>query len=245
MVVSGHSQAATEVLMAKKKPASPVRSSAGKISTSGVSALTARAHAANKAREARARKAIAQIRVLFRKAAGSAWDLGHALAEFLQDKLYTALGYSSFADCLKGEKLISENQAFKLIRVSRRFSRDELATIGSVEKADALIGYTDATEEDDTPAGLMKADPIIGGKRVSKSSSAHLDQEAKVALAKRKQMTPANADRVNRAKGALARQKWVAKQIATLGWKAMRVTTKGAKIVVELDVEAIDSARTR
>lgn len=229
--------------MAKKTSVAPSRATLATPSPlAKVTVLMARASAANAEREVNARKALARIRVLLRKSAESAWDLGHALGQFVQDKQYVALGYGAFGECLEGEKLLSENQAFKLIRVARRFSRDELTQVGSVAKADALIGYTDATQGRDTPVALVKADALIGGKRVSKASAAHIDQQAKAALAKRRTATPKNAAQVARAKAEQKREQWVGKQLAALGCKAASIATKGSKIVVELDVAKVERA---
>ena len=205
--------------------------------------LVARARAAAPARAARARSALTAIRGLLVKAAETTWDLGHALAEFAQDKLFVALGYASFEECLAGERLISSTQAYRLIRIARHFSRDELATLGSVEKADALITYAEATDARDTPAGLLKADALVGQKRVSKAGASDLESAAKTARARRTS-DPAdsrNAARAAKAKADLAREKRLVKHLKAHGLAPSRVATKGARVVVELDVATVDA----
>lgn len=112
-----------------------------------LAAVSARAEKASAARNARAREALAEIRRLYGKSAEAAWDLGFALGAFLQDKLYVALGFASFGKCLEAENLLSESQAFRLIRVARHYTKAELAKVGGLDKAVALLAYVDATPD--------------------------------------------------------------------------------------------------
>jgi len=97
------------------------------------------------------------------------YDLGEALREMLEKKLYTAAGHASLRAFVEAEGLFSYAQANKLIAIVRRVPREDALRLGQ-ERAFALVAYTDATPADDSPAGLVAADARVGAKPVSKAS---------------------------------------------------------------------------
>lgn len=117
------------------------------------------------------------------------YDIGEALKEILDNKLYSALGFDSFEQMLDARKVMGSSQAFKLIRLVEGIPRDEALRLGR-EKAYALVTYTAATPEDDVPAALVRRNAKVGGKPLSQVSSRELLDATKAAAAD-KPLTPA------------------------------------------------------
>ncbi|MBK6531586.1 MAG: hypothetical protein IPF99_18850 [Deltaproteobacteria bacterium] len=135
--------------------------SAGKAARSGLIVATkAAALAAN-------RKKLASLEGLIRRRLAtvveSFYDVGVALREILEKKLYAVKGHASLADYLTATKLVSLTQAEKLIAIVRRVPREEAMAAGQ-ERAYALIALADATPEPDT-AGGRGARGAAGGRQ--------------------------------------------------------------------------------
>lgn len=97
------------------------------------------------------------------------YEIGKALREIQQKKLYQAIGFSSFADMLKARDVLSLSTAKKLIAVVEALPVDKALSLG-VEKAYALTRYTAATPDPDSPALLIDSNEVIGGKKVRDAS---------------------------------------------------------------------------
>ncbi len=119
------------------------------------------------------------------------YDIGEALRELLNDKLYVALGFDTFEQMLEERRVMSRSQAAKLIRLVESIPRDEALRLGQ-EKAYALVTYTAATPEQDVPAALVRRNATIHGKPLSQMSKRELQDAAKAARATvAKPLTPA------------------------------------------------------
>ncbi len=119
------------------------------------------------------------------------YDIGEALKEILDAKLYLSIGFESFDQMLEARKVMAHTQAFKLIRLVEGIPRDEALRLGQ-EKAYALVTYTAATPEDDVPAALVRRNAQIDGKPVSAMSMRELRAAATSARAATKRPeTPA------------------------------------------------------
>ena len=97
------------------------------------------------------------------------YDIGEALREVLDKKLYAAEGHKSLEAFLKAEAMMSGRQARKLIAVVRKVPREKALTLGQ-ERAYALVAYTDATPDDDSPAQLVADGAKIGAKPAGEAS---------------------------------------------------------------------------
>ena len=133
------------------------------------------------------------------------YDIGEALRELLNNKLYVAIGHDSFEDMLSARKVMSSAQAFKLIRLVDSIPRDEALRLGQ-EKAYALVTYTAATPEDDVPAALVRKNAKIGGKPLSEASVRELNDAAKAARPKVVKPLTAAAKAKQKAERALEKQ---------------------------------------
>lgn len=100
------------------------------------------------------------------EAARAFYEIGAALDEIVSKKLYGVLAYASFEKLLDDREIMAASQAFKLIEVSRKFSRDQALRLGP-EKAYALARYVARTRENDNPGELLAEGFPIGGRRRS------------------------------------------------------------------------------
>ncbi len=125
------------------------------------------------------------------------YDIGEALRELLNNKLYVAMGFDTFEQLLDARKVMSRAQAAKLIRLVDSIPRDEALRLGQ-EKSYALVTYTAATPEEDVPAALVRRNAKIDGKPLSQLSKRDLQDAAKAARANVvKPLTPAAKARQN------------------------------------------------
>ena len=92
------------------------------------------------------------------------YELGVALRELHEKKLWGALGYESFDAMLALREVMSGFQARKLIEVVRTFDREIASRLGA-EKAYALARYVDRTKQDDDPAEYVLEGFPVGGRR--------------------------------------------------------------------------------
>lgn len=111
------------------------------------------------------------------------YDIGEALREVLDKKLYAAEGHKSFEAFLKAGAMMSGRQARKLIAVVRKVPRERALALGQ-ERAYALIAYTDATPEDDSPAQLVDDGVKIGGRPAAEASVRDIKLATRAANAK-------------------------------------------------------------
>ena len=204
------------------------------------SALVIKAEAAEAARTALAQKLVADIKRLVGKVARDFWELGRALKTMRDKKLHAALGYDSFEAMVDGEKLVSDTLAYKLITVVENVPKREAVRLG-YEKAAALVSYVKATPEDDSAAELAKADALIGGKRVSKSSVRDLEARKQAVRAKADATKPKGAVALARAKADAAVLAQVKARLRAAGLRKATITLRGTSIIITLERAAFES----
>jgi hypothetical protein len=84
------------------------------------------------------------------------YDIGVALKEILEKKLYLQAGYASFGELIDARKIMGKSQAFKLVSIARSVSREKAIEVGS-EKAYELVRLTEETPEPDTVDDVLTA----------------------------------------------------------------------------------------
>lgn len=134
--------------------------------------------AAKRAQRARCEELLALIARRKAEAVEAFYDMGEALREIHRKKLYTALGYTSFEQLLSERSVMSVTQASKLMKIVEHTSRSLALKLGQ-ERAFALVGYVEATEESDTVEEIVKSERKIAGVPAAKASKRALEQEAK------------------------------------------------------------------
>jgi hypothetical protein len=97
------------------------------------------------------------------------YDIGEALKELMDRKLYAALGFPSFEAMLAERGVIGREQARKLVAVVRQVPREQALALGQ-EKAYALVAYAAATPAPDTVMSLVGSGAKIAGQPVTGAS---------------------------------------------------------------------------
>lgn len=123
------------------------------------------------------------------------YDIGEALDEIVEHKLYAAAGHQSLGAFLEAEELLSLSQANKLIAVVRAVPREQALAVG-LERAYALVTYAKATPEADSAGGLVAQNANVGGKPAKEASVRGIMGAAREVRAKTKpERAPTSAER--------------------------------------------------
>jgi len=142
----------------------------GKASTAARGgALRTRALAAVARNKERAQALTEEIRRRGHVLESELFAVGRALRKLSEEPLYLAMGYDSFADLLRGERLMPRTTAYKLMSVTEAFTAPHAKKLG-FEKAYALLAYVQATPQKDVAPMLAKTDARIGNRHISKMS---------------------------------------------------------------------------
>ena len=186
---------------------------------------------------ARNTKRLAELVALIRRRMGAVvegfYDIGEALREILEKKLYGVAGHAGLEALLEAEKLMSYRQATKLIALVRKVPRAQALSLGQ-EKAYALVSYTEATPEADSPEALMATDVKVGAKPVSKSSVREIEAATRaVRLTEKAKRPPTEAERA-RAKAETALVKTLRGALRGAGIGRAEITVRGDRVRVEL-----------
>jgi hypothetical protein len=113
------------------------------------------------------------------------WDLGNSLSIVNNKKLYLAAGHDSFEKYLQKEVKIGRSTAYRLMELSRNFSR-ETASQFSQEKLLGAIAYAKATPEEDRPIDVTRYEFEVrtpSGKKTKKTFEKVSSKELKRAAA--------------------------------------------------------------
>ena len=186
---------------------------------------------------ARNTKRLAELVALIRRRMGAVvegfYDIGEALREILDKKLYGVGGHAGLEAFLEAEKLMSYRQATKLIALVRKVPRAQALALGR-EKAYALVSYTEATPEADSPEALMATDAKVGAKPVSKSSVREIDAATRaVRVTEKAKRPPTEAERA-RTKAETALVKTLRGALRGAGIGRAEITVRGDSVRVEL-----------
>jgi hypothetical protein len=195
-----------------------------------------RALARNKARLA---ELVALIRRRVTEIVEGFYDIGEALREILDHKLYAASGHASLEALLKAEQLMSFRQASKLIAVVRKVPREQALALGQ-ERAYALVVYTDATPEADSPSQLMATDAKVGGKPAAKASVREILDAARDTRAKVKASRPKTEAELKKTKADQALAKALRSLLREAGLGRAEITVDASNVRVTLPRVAVE-----
>jgi hypothetical protein len=190
------------------------------------------------ATEANRRRAEALLELIARRMSRIAedfYEIGKALRELFDKKLYVALGYGSFEELLSARELMSATQARKLIQVVSRVPLGTALKLGP-EKAFALAKYTDATPEPDTPAFLLESGARVGGKLVEEASLRDIDTATR-AKRKKSGSSPRDAKTIEAERAAKSGRAWLKAQGAPKATVEAVRTKDGPAIRLTLSLE--------
>lgn len=202
-----------------------------------IGALVARATqekaASTERKKARATELLALIGRRKERMLEDFYDVGEALRELLEQKLYAALGHASFEAMLSEHDVMGARQARKLIALVSEIPRAQALALGQ-EKAYALVAYTAATPEPDAAAELAKKDAKIGKKPISQASVRDLQDAAKAVHAKRRAAAPKSPAAKAAAASARAAHTAVLAAIRKLGIARPEIETTADRVVVRI-----------
>ncbi len=186
---------------------------------------------------ARNRKRLAELLALVRRRMTEVvegfYDIGEALREILDHKLFAVAGHKSMRAMLSAEKLMSFRQASKLITVVRRVPREDALALGQ-ERAYALVAYADATPEDDSPSALLASNARVGDKSVQSASLRDIEAATKETRAKQKAKRPPTAAQRARSKADAALVKVVRAALRDAGVNRVEVTAGRDEVIVRI-----------
>lgn len=189
--------------------------------------------AAHERNAARCAELLALVHRKMTSVVESFYDVGEALREILDKKLFAAAGYDTFEAMLEREGLMSRRQASKFIGVARKVPREHALGLGH-ERAYALMAYAEASADNDTVAALVTSGATVAGKPVTEASLREITAATREARAKalgRRPKTGAQRDR-ERADQSVARAVRTALRAAGIG--RARVTVAGDEVRVVL-----------
>ncbi len=182
---------------------------------------------------ARLAELVALIRRRMASVVEGFYDIGEALREILDKKLYGVAGHSGLEGLLEAEGLMSYRQATKLIALVRKVPRAQALALGQ-EKAYALVSYTEATPEADSPAELVAADAKVGAKSVSKASVREIETATHAVRSKEKAKRPPTAAERARSKADAELVKTLRGALRDAGIGRADITVSGDRVRVEL-----------
>ena len=188
--------------------------------------ITTTRDTAKAVRRARLAELVTLIKTKVKTAVDSFYDVGLALREVLENKLYLAERHASFEAFLQAHKLMSRVQASKLIAIVTGVGRAQALSLG-VETSYALVSYTRATPEADTPASLVAAGKTFAGKPIGRATKRDILAAAREVRGERAP-TPAVKERDrNREKV----QRWLVRALrdAKLGGASITRTRSGLR----------------
>jgi hypothetical protein len=166
------------------------------------------------------------------------YDIGVALKEIVDKKLFLQAGVASFGELLDARKIMGKSQAYKLVAIARSVSREKAIEVGS-EKAYELVRLTEETPEPDTVDDVL-ATGVRGPKDarrvdLKKLSSREIAQ-------KRKEIAKSNAKPSEDERAAKRASRDAQAALRKAGLEVTVVPRKDGKVweaVVTVSLEAL------
>lgn len=171
-----------------------------------LSRVASQASAASSRQAARGVELLGLIARRMKRIEEDFFDIGAGLQELKEKKLFVALGYRTFdamlAECIP----IGRSQAYKLIAIAQRVTREQALELGE-EKAYAIARLVATTPEADTVASVLDEGVRVGaGTRSARAMSRREIEGVKRKLvAKSKKPDPAERLAKHGARAAQAR----------------------------------------
>lgn len=133
------------------------------------------------------------------------FEIGAALKELKEKKLFVAFGYRNFDALLSARIPIGRSQAYKLIAIAERVTREQAIELGE-EKAYAIARLVATTPEADTVGSVLAKGVRVGGKQRSaeKMSRREIDAVKRTVARRSKNADPAEAAAKREARGVQA-----------------------------------------
>ena len=156
---------------------------ASHLTVKGAGAMVTEGGKVSASDRAKAESLLSEIARRKQRIAEDFYEIGLALRDLSKQRMYVALGFSSFDALLTGRDVMGRTTAMRLVRLVSSMSRDEALAYGQ-EKASALLDYAKATSDVDTPKTLVQAGRLPNGKPIAEASVRDLKEAAKQVRAK-------------------------------------------------------------
>ncbi|TAK18466.1 MAG: hypothetical protein EPO40_37465 [Myxococcaceae bacterium] len=166
----------------------------------------------------------------------SFYDVGEALREIADRKLYAVSDHASFAAWVEGSKLMSSAQAEKLLAIVRHVPREAALAAGQ-ERAYALVLLAAATPEPDSAAELL-AGGVVDGQPAAKASV----RTIKAAAAAERQKRPQSPAQRAKAKADAAVEKGLRALLRAAGLSAKTLHVGAGEVRVVLARALVEKA---
>lgn len=160
------------------------------------------------------------------------WDIGQALGEILDDKLYVADRHRTFEAFLRANGLPSRAQVAKLIAVARSTPRKQALNLGA-EKAYALLAFTRATPEADSPAELVDAGRRFAGKTADQASLREIEASTRAQRERSAAAKPKTAAQREREREEAALRRGLARKLKSAGLHGATIVVSGKTVRAE------------
>lgn len=183
-------------------------------------------------RQARLAELVALVKQRMTDVVASFWDIGEALSEVRRDKLYVVERHRTFEAFLSAHDLPGKTQAARLIAVARETPRAVAVKLGQ-EKTYALLGFTDATPEADTPADIADGRKVFGGKTAGQASLRDIERATREQRAKNESAKPKTKAQLARARADAALRRRVAAELKATALPKATVTVVGDVVRAE------------
>lgn len=170
-----------------------------------LSGVSTQAKLASARHETHANELLALIARRIQRIEEDFFDVGTALRELKEKKLFVALGFRTFDELLAKRVPIGRSQAYKLIAIATKVTREDAITLGE-EKAYSIARLVAATPEADTVASVLGSGVRVGkSKRSAKAmSTREIDAAKRSIVARTKKPDAAERDAKRSARAAQA-----------------------------------------
>lgn len=166
----------------------------------------------------------------------SFYDVGEALREIADRKLYAVSEHASFAAWVEGSKLMSSAQAEKLLAIVRHVPREAALAAGQ-ERAYALVLLAAATPAPDSAAELI-AGGVVDGQPAAQASV----RTIKAAAAAERQKRPQSPAQRAKAKADAAVDKGLRALLRAAGLSAKTLHVSAGEVRVVLARAQVEKA---
>lgn len=182
----------------KKKASMKTRSAA-------LAGVSTQAKLASARHEAHANELLALIARRIQRIEEDFFDVGTALRELKEKKLFVALGFRTFDAMLAKRVPMGRSQAYRLIAIATKVTREDAVALGE-EKAYSIARLVAVTPEADTVASVLGSGVRVGKSKRSarRMSTREIDAAKRSITAQNKKPDPAERDAKRQARAAQA-----------------------------------------
>ncbi len=135
---------------------------------------------------------------------------------------------------LAAEGLVSYAKANRLIAIVRKVPREQALVLGQ-ERAFALVAYTEATPEGDSPAALLAADAKLGATPVAQASVRQIEAATRAARSARAKSGAASEGARARARADADTLRAVKKALRDAGLAGAAVQVGRSRVTITVD----------